>query len=31
VPQFFSSKLDFQSAIFHPLYFNDWSSWQLNQ
>jgi peptide/nickel transport system substrate-binding protein len=31
VPQFFSSKLDFQSAIFHPLYFNDWSSWQLKQ
>jgi peptide/nickel transport system substrate-binding protein len=30
-PQFFSTKLDFKSAIFHPLYSNDWSSWQLNQ
>ncbi|MEA2493696.1 MAG: peptide/nickel transport system substrate-binding protein [Thermoleophilaceae bacterium] len=30
-PQFFGSKLDFASAIFHPLYFNDWSSWQLKQ
>jgi peptide/nickel transport system substrate-binding protein len=31
VPQFFGTKLDFESAIFHPLYFNDWSSWQLKQ
>jgi hypothetical protein len=31
VPQFFGEKLDFGSAIFHPLYFNDWSSWQLKK
>ena len=24
-------ELHFESAIFHPLYFNDWSSWQLKQ
>jgi hypothetical protein len=26
VPKFFSNKLDFGSAIFHPLYGNDWST-----
>jgi len=26
VPKFFSERLNFQDAIFHPLYFNDWSS-----
>jgi len=31
VPQFYSTKLDFESAIFHPLYWNDWSSVQLKQ
>ena len=30
-PQFLSTKLDFKSAIFHPLFLNDWSSWQLKQ
>jgi peptide/nickel transport system substrate-binding protein len=29
VPKFLSDRIDFQSAIFHPLYFNDWSSWRL--
>jgi len=29
VPQFFSNKLDFESAVFHPTYFNDWSTLQL--
>jgi peptide/nickel transport system substrate-binding protein len=29
VPKFFSNRLDFGSAIFHPLFFNDWTSWQL--
>lgn len=28
-PQFFSTKLDFGAAIFHPLYFNDYTSWKL--
>jgi peptide/nickel transport system substrate-binding protein len=31
VPQFYGEKIDFGSAIFHPLYFNDWSSWQLKK
>ncbi|MBB4663562.1 ABC transporter substrate-binding protein [Conexibacter arvalis] len=26
VPKFFSERLNFEDAIFHPLYFNDWSS-----
>jgi peptide/nickel transport system substrate-binding protein len=30
VPKFFSNRIDFGSAIFHPLFFNDWTSWQLN-
>jgi peptide/nickel transport system substrate-binding protein len=29
VPQFYGTKLDFESAVFHPLYWNDWSSAQL--
>jgi peptide/nickel transport system substrate-binding protein len=29
VPKFFSSKLNFGAAIFHPLYGNDWSSLEL--
>jgi peptide/nickel transport system substrate-binding protein len=29
VPKFLSTHIDFASAIFHPLYMNDWSSWQL--
>jgi peptide/nickel transport system substrate-binding protein len=28
-PKFFSNRIDFGSAIFHPVYFNDWSSWKL--
>lgn len=28
-PKFMSNRIDFNSAIFHPVYFNDWSSWQL--
>jgi len=31
VPKFLSDKIDFQSAIFHPLYFNDWTSWRLTK
>jgi hypothetical protein len=31
LPQFFSDRLDFASAVFHPLYLNDWSSWQLKK
>jgi peptide/nickel transport system substrate-binding protein len=29
VPKFLSDRIDFESALFHPLYFNDWTSWQL--
>jgi peptide/nickel transport system substrate-binding protein len=29
VPQFYSSRIDFNSAVFHPVYFTDWSSVQL--
>jgi len=29
VPKFLSDRIDFQAAIFHPLYFNDWTSWRL--
>jgi peptide/nickel transport system substrate-binding protein len=31
VPKFFSTRIDFGSAVFHPLYFNDWSTWQLKK
>jgi peptide/nickel transport system substrate-binding protein len=29
VPKFLSNRIDFGTAIFHPLYLNDWSSWEL--
>jgi peptide/nickel transport system substrate-binding protein len=29
VPKFFSNRIDFGKAIFHPVYGNDWSSLQL--
>jgi peptide/nickel transport system substrate-binding protein len=29
MPKFFSDRLDFDSAVFHPTYLNDWSTWQL--
>lgn len=29
VPKFFSDRIDFAKAIFHPVYGNDWSSLQL--
>jgi peptide/nickel transport system substrate-binding protein len=29
VPQFYGDKIDFGSAVFHPLYWNDWSTVQL--
>jgi peptide/nickel transport system substrate-binding protein len=28
-PKFFSSKVDFSAAVFHPVYGNDWSTLQL--
>ena len=28
-PMFLSKRLDFASAIFHPVYFNDYTSWKL--
>ena len=30
VPKFMSNRINFNSAVFHPVYYNDWSSWQLN-
>jgi peptide/nickel transport system substrate-binding protein len=30
VPKFMSNRINFSSAVFHPVYYNDWSSWQLN-
>jgi peptide/nickel transport system substrate-binding protein len=29
VPKFMSNRINFRSAVFHPVYDNDWSSWQL--
>ena len=31
LPQFLSNRLNFKTAIFHPLYLNDWTSWQLKK
>jgi peptide/nickel transport system substrate-binding protein len=28
-PKFMSDRIDFSSAVFHPLWLNDWSTWQL--
>jgi len=28
-PMFLSKRLDFASAIFHPVYFDDYTSWKL--
>jgi peptide/nickel transport system substrate-binding protein len=28
---FFSERMDFESAIFHPVYFDDYSSWSLKE
>jgi peptide/nickel transport system substrate-binding protein len=29
LPKFMSNRIDFGSALFHPLFLNDWSTWQL--
>jgi peptide/nickel transport system substrate-binding protein len=29
LPKFLSNRIDFATAIFHPLYFNDFTTWQL--
>jgi peptide/nickel transport system substrate-binding protein len=29
VPKFFSDRINFDSAVVHPTYLNDWSTWQL--
>jgi hypothetical protein len=29
VPQFYGDRIDFPSAVFHPTYYNDWSTVQL--
>ena len=31
LPTFLSTRIDFGSAVFHPLYLNDWSTWQLKK
>ena len=31
VPKFFSDRIDFGTAVFHPLYTNDWSTWALKK
>ena len=31
LPKFLSTRIDFGSAVFHPLYLNDWSTWQLKK
>ena len=28
--KFFSTRINFASAVFQPLFFNDYSTWQLN-
>jgi peptide/nickel transport system substrate-binding protein len=28
-PKFLSSRIDYGTAVFHPVYGNDWSTWQL--
>jgi peptide/nickel transport system substrate-binding protein len=28
--KFFSDRINFKTAVFHPLFFNDWSTWELN-
>jgi len=28
---FFSERMDFESAIFHPVYFDDYSSWSIKE
>jgi peptide/nickel transport system substrate-binding protein len=28
-PKFLSNRIDFAAAVFHPVYGNDWSTWQL--
>jgi peptide/nickel transport system substrate-binding protein len=29
-PKFLSTKINFKTAVFHPLFLDDWSTWQLN-
>ena len=29
VPKFMSDRIDFGSAVVHPTYLNDWSTWSL--
>jgi peptide/nickel transport system substrate-binding protein len=30
-PEFFSDRIDVSRAVFSPIWFNDWSTWQLNK
>jgi peptide/nickel transport system substrate-binding protein len=30
-PEFFSNRIDVSRAVFSPIWFNDWSTWQLNK
>jgi peptide/nickel transport system substrate-binding protein len=29
-PKFFSSRINFSAAVFSPIWYNDWSTWQLS-
>lgn len=31
LPKLLSNRIDFDSAVFHPIYFNDYSSWKLKK
>lgn len=31
LPKFLSDRIDFSSAVFHPIYFDDYSSWKLKK
>jgi peptide/nickel transport system substrate-binding protein len=31
LPKFLSDRIDFGAAVFHPLYFNDYTTWQLKR
>jgi peptide/nickel transport system substrate-binding protein len=30
-PKFFSNRINYSAAVFSPIWFNDWSTWQLNR
>ncbi len=30
-PEFFSDRIDYSTAVFSPIWFNDWSTWELSK